>query len=465
MNTVLRPLVLVCCALAATAMDSTEREAARAELAQVSQAAQTLSRAFELIHEIVGPSVVSIHTSRNEEVLMRQGHRLFVATREVDAGEGSGFVFASDAKTSWILTNSHVVLQTEDTRPATFDRVTVVLNDNREVAAEYVGYDLASDLAVLKIPVPSLPAISWADSDGARVGDWVLALGYPLGVGYSATAGIVSATDRSTGIYQGVGGFESFIQTDAAINRGNSGGPLVTVAGSVVGVNANIISPNGASVGLGFAIPSNLARRVAEDLVANGRVNRPQIGVSLEELSPDEALTLGLPQRQTVRVAEVVPGTPADRGGVRRGDVIQAVNGGRILSMQQFRARIASLRLEDPIDLVLWRDGQELPVQVTPVSQEAIADAVRKAAEGRGVVLRNFGLTLGVDDKPGLVVTEVVPGEAAALVGIGVGDRLLLERELGELDDLDDAKALTVRRELVLQVVQKGRSVWLRMRR
>ncbi|HYE04711.1 MAG TPA: trypsin-like peptidase domain-containing protein [Planctomycetota bacterium] len=460
-----RPFLLAFLVLAAPAMEPDQRAAARAELAQVSQAAQTLSRAFELIHEIVGPSVVSIHTSRNEEVLMRQGHRLFVATREVDAGEGSGFVFASDGETSWIMTNSHVVLQTEDTRPAKFDRVTVLLNDNREVAAEYVGYDLATDLAVLKVPVPNLPAITWADSDAARVGDWVLALGYPLGVGYSATAGIVSATDRSTGIYQGVGGFESFIQTDAAINRGNSGGPLVTVEGAVTGVNANIISPNGASVGLGFAIPSNLARRVAEDLVAHGHVNRPQIGVALEELTPDEALTLGLPQRQTVRVAEVVPGTPADAGGVRRGDVILEVNGGRILSMQQFRARVASLRLEAPIDLLLWRDGAEVPVRLTPVSQEAIAEAVRKAAEGRGVTLRNFGMTLAVDDKPGLVVTAVAPGEAAALVGLSEGDRLLLERDLGELDDLDDAKAMAGQRELVLQVVQKGRSVWLRLRR
>ena len=257
----MRPILLlcsVCCWLAA--LDQAGRDQARAELRQLAAESTRLSRCFNLVHELVGPSVVSIRTKERQVVLTWGGR----AVREVDAGEGSGFIVAADAKQAWILTNAHVVVQSDgqngfqrkrDGSYAGYDRLRVVLHDNREADATYVGVDVPSDLALIRVPIGGLPAAEWADSEQVHVGDWVLALGYPLGVGYSASAGIVSATDRSTGIYEAVGGFESFIQTDTAINPGNSGGPLVDIQGRIVGVNSNIKSSTGANIGLGSPSP------------------------------------------------------------------------------------------------------------------------------------------------------------------------------------------------------------------
>jgi S1-C subfamily serine protease len=457
-----------------------DRDRARAELRQLGQELAKLSRAFNLIHEIVAPSVLSIHTKEIDRRLYAfSGHQVI---REVDVGEGSGFVFASNAKASFILTNSHVVLQTDheqdfvrgqNREPVGYDKVKVVLNDNREVDAEYVGYYLPADLAVLKIAIPNLPAVEWADSDQAKVGDWVVALGYPMGVGYSATSGIISATDRSTGIYQSVGGFDSFIQTDAAINPGNSGGPLVNMMGQVVGINASIISRTGNNIGLGFAIPANLARRVAEDLLEHGHVSRPIIGVQIEDVSPDQAKALGMPQVQTVRVTSVVPGSPAETAGIANGDVILAVNQAKVVSLQQFQARVASCKLGAAITLRIWRGGSEKDYPMVPVAEEELnkklAAFAKDGEDRRGVPLKDVGLWLGVDDQSGLKVTAVEAGSIAAKAGLVPGDRLLHERTLGALRTLDDASQLGAqlakRHEVVVQVYHEGRSIWLRLRR
>jgi S1-C subfamily serine protease len=453
-----------------------ERERARAELRQVGAEVAKLSRAFNLIHEIVAPSVVSIHTRERMRVAnFLSGHAMM---GEVEVGEGSGFIFQSDDKASYVLTNSHVVLQTNhqqefiqggNGQPVGYDRVRVVLNDNREVDAEYVGYYLRCDLAVLRLPMARLPVIEWGDSDQAKVGDWVLALGYPLGVGYSATSGIISATDRSTGIYQGVSGFDSFIQTDAAINPGNSGGPLVNIQGQVVGMNASIISKTGANIGLGFAIPANLARRAAEDIVQFGKVRRPVVGVQIEDLGPDQAKELGLPQSQTVRVNQVYPESPAAAADLRKGDVILAVNQTKVVSLQQFQARIASCKLGEPLMLRLLRAGAEMDKRVIPIAEEELerklAGAARETSQRRGVALDEFGFWLGADDQPGLVITTIDPSGLAEQAGLAVGDRVLHERTIGALRTLDEAKQLAKRRELILQVYQDGRSYWLRMRR
>jgi S1-C subfamily serine protease len=451
-----------------------DRDHARAELRQLGQELAKLSRAFNLIHEIVAPSVLSIHTKESVRLYAFSGRSVI---REVDVGEGSGFVFSSNAKSSYILTNSHVVLQTnheqefvrgENGQPVGYDKVKVVLNDNREVEAEYVGFYLPADLAVLKIPIPMLPAIEWADSDQAKVGDWVLALGYPLGVGYSATSGIISATDRSTGIYQSIGGFDSFIQTDAAINPGNSGGPLVNMMGQVVGINASIISKTGNNIGLGFAIPSNLARRVAEDLLEHGQVSRTLIGVQIEDVGPDQAKALGLPQVQTVRITSVIPGSPAEGAGLSTGDVIQAVNQSKVVSLQQFQARVASCKLGAPITLKVWRSGMVRDFPLVPIAEDQLdhklADIARETDSKRGIPLKEFGFSLGADDQPGLKVTEVETGSIAADVGLEVGDRILHERTYGALKTLDDANQLAKRHELVLQVYHDGRSIWKRLR-
>ena len=236
--------------------EDNRREKLRSELKEASKELERFSRAVNLIHELVAPSVVSIHT-KEQRIYTNVRSREWTK-REVEVGEGSGFVFHSDEQASWIITNAHVVVQTNneqefvagpDGKLVTYDRVQVVLSDNRELEAEYVGVYVESDLAVLKVKMPHLPALDWDDSDQTKVGDWVVALGYPLGIGYSATSGIVSATDRSIGIYQSIRGFDSFIQTDAAINPGNSGGPLVDSRGRVIGINASIKSSTGANIG------------------------------------------------------------------------------------------------------------------------------------------------------------------------------------------------------------------------
>ncbi len=469
---VYRTILLGLLVTAAWTLDDEARTRAKAELRSLAAESQRLARCFNLVHEIVGPSVVSIRTKERQVVLTWSGR----AVREVDAGEGSGFIVAADRDQAWILTNAHVVLQGDgrngfsrgrDGGYAGYDRLRVVLHDNREADATYVGVDVQTDLALLRIPFGGLPPIEWADSEQVHVGDWVVALGYPLGVGYSASAGIVSATDRSTGIYEAVGGFESFIQTDTAINPGNSGGPLVDLNGRIVGVNANIVSKTGANIGLGFAIPSAIARRVAEDLREFGEVRRGAVGVRLEEIDATVARGLGLPPAQAVRVAGIDPLTPAATAGVRSGDIILAVGSTPVASIQQFRARIAAHRPGDRVTLALWRDGQRLPLEM-PIADRATIDKAlsdaAKALVAQATPLPNLGVRVLPDPK-GLIIVQVEAGGLAADGGMSPGDRILAERGLGSLTTNEQAAALAALDEGVIQVQSGRRAVWLRFRR
>ncbi len=463
--------VLTCCCCCLPGLDQAGRDQAKAELRQLAPETLRLSRCFNLVHQIVGPSVVSIRTKERQVVLTWGGR----AVREVDAGEGSGFVVAADAQQAWILTNAHVVLQSDgengfhkrrDGSWAVYDRLRVVLHDNREADATFVGVDVQTDLAVVRVPVGGLPAVEWADSELVHVGDWVVALGYPLGVGYSASTGIVSATDRSTGIYEAVGGFESFIQTDAAINPGNSGGPLVDLQGRIIGVNASIVSRTGANIGLGFAIPSALARRVAEDLREHGQVRRGGIGVRPEDLDAVLAGGLGLPPAQAVRVAGIDPLTPAEQAGLRVGDVILAVGGTPVASSQQFRSRIATHRPGEEVGLTIWRTGTRQQLTVRIADREEIERALNKAAEAliaRATPLPNLGCRV-LPDAQGLIIVQVDSAGLAAEGGMSPGDRLLAERSLGKLKTAEDAAKLGGMRDGVIQVQSGSRAVWLRFR-
>ena len=449
-----------------------ERVALRAQLTEAANEASKVSRAYNLVHQYAAASVVSIHTREQYRMLNRAERR--IEEREVPVGEGSGFIARSTAQATWVVTNAHVVVQTNNERefvrgasgqPVTYDRIGVGLHDGRMIDAELAGIDVQSDLAVLKIPTGNLTPVEWDDSDKVLVGDFVLALGYPFGTGYSATSGIVSATDRSTGIYSGVRGFESFIQTDAAINPGNSGGPLLNLRGRVIGVNANIISPTGVNAGLGFAIPSNLAQRVAEDLMDNGKVSRPMVGVAIDpDFTAAEAAAQGIPNGHAVRIQSVVPDSPADHGGVKTGDVVLSINGLSIQGTQQFRAKIASVRPGDTLDLQVWRGGKTERVLVKPVAAEQLEAKAGQQVK-QGAMLGGFGMLLGSDDNPGLVIIHVERDSLADQAGLEPGDRVLKERSTGELKALTDLTALSNQREVVLQVLKDGRAVWIRLRR
>lgn len=267
-------------------------------------------------------------------------------------GLGSGVIVRQDG---YILTNHHVIDGA--------DQIEVDFGDNRSLQAQVVGSDPPSDLAVLKVNATGLPVLVMGDSDRTRVGDIVLAIGNPLGVGQTVTMGIISAKGRRTGLSNG--SFEDFLQTDAPINRGNSGGALVSSNGELIGINSQILSPSGGSIGLGFAIPSNMARTVMEQLVNNGRVRRGQLGIVVLEIPSAEASNLGITEGPGVVVYQVQSGSAADRAGLRRGDVITALNGTEVNDPNSFRNAIASTAPGSEVTLTVRRDGGERQVRAT----------------------------------------------------------------------------------------------------
>jgi S1-C subfamily serine protease len=239
----------------------------------------------------------------------------------------------------------------------------VDLTDNRSFDARLVGADPPSDLAVLKVEATNLPVLTLGDSDKTRVGDVVLAIGNPLGVGQTVTMGIISAKGRQTGLSNG--SFEDFLQTDAPINRGNSGGALVSTNSELIGINSQILSPSGGSIGLGFAVPSNMARAVVEQLINTGRVRRGQLGIVVLRIPSEEASKLGVTQGPGVVVYQVQSGSAADRAGLRTGDVITSLNGTQISEPNTFRNMIAGIAPGSEVTLIVRRDGQEQQVRAT----------------------------------------------------------------------------------------------------
>ena len=267
-------------------------------------------------------------------------------------GLGSGVIIDANG---YIITNHHVVDGA--------DQIKVDLTDNRTFDARLVGADPPSDLAVLKVEASNLPVLTLGDSDKTRVGDVVLAIGNPLGVGQTVTMGIISAKGRQTGLSNG--SFEDFLQTDAPINRGNSGGALVSTNSELIGVNSQILSPSGGSIGLGFAIPSNMARAVVEQLINGGRVRRGQLGIVVLRIPSEVASRLRVTQGPGVVVYQVQSGSAADRAGLRTGDVITALNGTEINEPNTFRNMIAGNAPGAEVTLTVRRDGQDRQVRAT----------------------------------------------------------------------------------------------------
>src|ERR1051325_11277921 len=261
-------------------------------------------------------------------------------------GLGSGVIVREDG---YILTNHHVIDGA--------DQIEVDLNDHRSVQAQVVGSDPPSDLAVLKVNAGGLPTLVLGDSDRTRVGDVVLAIGNPLGVGQTVTMGIISAKGRQTGVSNG--SFEDFLQTDAAINQGNSGGALVNTNGELVGINSQILSPSGGSIGLGFSIPSNMARNVMDQLISTGKVRRGQLGIIVQKVSTDIASSLGLKEARGVIISQVQPGSAAEHAGLKQGDVITALNGVAVDAPNSFRNQIAATTPGTEVKLTVLRDSRE----------------------------------------------------------------------------------------------------------
>jgi serine protease Do len=264
----------------------------------------------------------------------------------VQRGLGSGVVVSADG---YILTNHHVVDGA--------DQIRVGFANRQTYEARVVGSDPPSDLAVLKIAATDLPELVLGNSDAVEVGDVVLAVGNPLGLEQTVTAGIISAKGRSTGVSDG--SFEDFLQTDAPINQGNSGGALVNTAGEVIGINSQILSPTGGNIGIGFAIPSNMARNVMEQLIRTGDVRRGQLGVVVEPVTSDVAAETGLEKIRGVLVGRVQTGSAAERAGIRAGDIITAFNGETVNESNELRNRVATTLPGTKVTLTVFRDGRE----------------------------------------------------------------------------------------------------------
>jgi serine protease Do len=441
------------------------------------QVAKDLSEAFAAAAKTATPAVVSI---KIEKIITRQTpgtgdandmggpedflRRFFGGAlpqrpqRYLERGQGSGFIISRDG---YILTNNHVV--------GNVNEMTVTLPDGRTFTdAKVIGTDPATEVALIKIPGDNFPIVQFGDSDRLEVGDWVLAIGNPFGLTSTVTAGIVSATKRMVHI----AAYENFIQTDAAINPGNSGGPLVDLTGRAVGINTAIVSESGGYMGIGFAIPINMARQIAEQLRATGRVIRGYLGLYGEDVTPEMAQILHLPGPQGIIVGQVEPNSPAGRAGLRRRDVILEVNGEPIQSYDSFRNAVAAMQPGTTIQLLVWRDGKTSQRSVTlgqrpsetaqAQPQQPQEKPPEETKQTLGVEVRNLSPSLaqrfGYQPGQGVIVTAVTPQSPASNVGIQPGDLIVSvnEQDVTSTDQFARAIRQARRSGRALLLIQRG---------
>jgi serine protease Do len=406
-------------------------------LAAEDKAIETLrntSKAFSSIAKQVTPAVVAVkvekviasntemfNTPFDDEFFRRffgpqfspRGQQPRSEKRE---GQGSGFIISADG---YILTNNHVV--------ADVDKITVVLKDGRKLDAKVIGTDDKSEVALIKVEAKDLPIVELGDSDELEVGEWVIAIGNPFGLSETVTVGVVSAKGRQVGIMDG--GYEDFIQTDAAINPGNSGGPLLNIDGKVVGINTAIITQSGGYMGVGLAIPINMARQIKDQLMATGKVERGYIGVTMnpEGLTQELAESFGLDKNVGVLVTEVEPESPADKSGLKQGDVILKMNGKEVRSNESLRNTISLMAPGTKIKLMIFRDGKEkeVSVEVGSLSKSKfgmeMSDTGKKLGLGVVPINSNTARQMNIKGEQGVVVAEVTPNSPAEEAGIEPG--------------------------------------------
>jgi len=379
---------------------------------------------------------------------------------ELQSALGSGVIVGANG---YIVTNFHVIDGAED--------VKVDLNNRRTYSAKVVGSDQPSDLALLNIKAHDLPVLNLGDSDQVRVGDVCLAVGNPFGVGESVTEGIISAKGRSTDVV-GSGSFEDFLQTDAAINKGNSGGALVNTRGELIGINSQILSPSQGSVGIGFAIPSNLVRNVMDQLIKKGTVRRGTLGVTVQPVTSEIAASLGLHDVRGVLVNSVRPDGAAKQAGMQEGDVILQLNGKDIVDSNELRNEIAAKAPGTQVTLTVWRNGsqRQVSVRLGELTAQALNEspATGESGDKLGVTVEPMTAALasqlGLSPKTqGLAIASVDPNGAAARAGLQEGDVIqqVNLRPVRSIADLHDALQQSANRPPLLLIDRGGQRVYL----
>ena len=409
--------------------------------------------------EKVLPAVVSVQvqgTAVQEQRVPEELKKYFgesMPEQQAQPFEGLGSGVIIDAAKGYVLTNNHVINHAE--------KISVQLNDGREFEAKLIGGDDQSDIALIQLQNASnLTQIQVADSDKLRVGDFVVAVGNPFGLGQTATSGIVSALGRS-GL--NLEGFENFIQTDASINRGNSGGALLNLNGELIGINTAILAPGGGSVGIGFAIPANMAQTLAKQLMQSGEVKRGLLGIKGTEMSADIAKAFNLNTQRGAFVSEVLPNPGSARAGIKAGDVIVSLNGRPLNSFAELRSRIATTEPGTKVKLGLLRDGKAQEVEVTldkSTSSSASADIIAPALQG--ATLSDGQLK---DGTKGITIDNVEKGSAAAQAGLHKDDVIVgVNRErvstIAEMRKLLASKPAIV----ALHIVRGNDSLYLLLR-
>jgi serine protease Do len=429
---------------------------------------------FASLAKRVGPAVVNVATTQirktaqggpglDDDDPMSQFWQRFFGGRvprgpQRQNGLGSGFIIDRNGT---ILTNYHVVDGAQ--------KISVTLSDGKSYDAKVIGKDQKTDIAVIKIDAGhDLPAVTMGDSDRLEVGEWVMAIGNPFGLDHTVTSGIVSAKGRQIG----AGPYDNFIQTDASINPGNSGGPLLNLRGEVVGINTAIFSQSGGNIGIGFAIPTNSIKEVLPQLRDKGKVVRGYLGTTVQKITPEIADSLGIKDRHGALVAEVMKGSPAERAGIKTGDVIVEFNNKEIKDSSDLPAMVARVAPGTSVPLKVLRDGKDisLPIAVGEMKENEVVASGGEGGLGLTVqpVTPEIAENLGINRTDGVVITNVTPGGAADEAGLREGDLItqVNRNPVKNLADYNREMAKSEKNKSVLLLIKRGdQSVFLALKK